>query len=82
MEGWKTKVGAVLIALTGILAAAGPVLPVELAAYAEWLKFAQAILAAAGAAFMGVGIAHKIEKASVAGGPIIENKEVCITCGK
>ena len=71
MTGWKTKLGAVLIALGGILAAAGPVLPAELLVYAEWFKFAEVILMAAGAAFGTVGIAHKIEKAST-----------CPECGK
>jgi hypothetical protein len=71
MEGWKTKTGAVLIAVAGIVAAMGPVLPVALGPYAEWFKFAEVILFAAGAAFGVVGVAHKIEKAAV-----------CTTCGK
>jgi hypothetical protein len=71
MTGWKTKVGAVLIALGGILAAAGPVLPAELLVYAEWFHFVEVIMMAAGASFGVVGIAHKVEKAGT-----------CETCGK
>jgi hypothetical protein len=71
LTGWKTKVGAVCIALGGILAAASPVLPAEIAIYAEWVHFVEVILMAAGAAFGVVGVAHKIEKAAI-----------CKTCGK
>ena len=71
MTGWKTKVGAVLIALGGILAAATPVLPAEIAQYAEWIHFVEVIFMAAGAAFGVVSVAHKIEKAAV-----------CPECGK
>ena len=71
MEGWKTKTGAILIGIGGVIAAMGPVLPVELLVYAEWFKFVEIILFAAGAAFGVVGVAHKIEKAGV-----------CTTCGK
>ena len=72
MEGWKTKTGAVLIALAGVLKAMEPVLPGILIPYGEWFVFAEVICAAAGAAFMGVGIAHKIEKAAAP----------CPNCGK
>ena len=71
MTGWKTKTGAVCIALAGILKAVEPVLPGMFLPYAEWFVFAEVLLAAAGAAFMGVGIAHKIEKAAT-----------CPECGK
>ena len=71
ITGWKTKTGAVLIAVSGILMAMNPVLPAALGPYAEWFKFAEVILATAGAAFMGVGIAHKVEKAAI-----------CSNCGK
>ena len=70
IDGWKTKTGAVLVALSGILMAVSPVLPVALGPYAEWFKFVEIIMATAGAAFMGVGIAHKVEKST------------CASCGK
>jgi hypothetical protein len=70
MEGWKTKTGAVLVALAGIVKMLEPVLPGLFLPYAEWFVFAEVFCAAAGAAFMGIGIAHKIEKS------------VCANCGK
>ena len=73
MEGWKTKLGAVLIALAGVITAVSGVLPPELAPYLPWFTFAEALFATIGAAFMGIGIAHKVEKAS---------KAVCAKCGK
>jgi hypothetical protein len=64
----------VLIAVAGITAAMGPVLPAALGPYAEWFKFVEVIMFAAGAAFGVVGVAHKIEKAAA---PFI-----CEKCGK
>lgn len=69
MTGWKTKTGAGLIAAAGVLTAIIPFFPPAGAAVATivlWAKFGSALLAAAGAAFMGVGISHKIEKAGQA----------------
>jgi len=74
MEGWKTKTGAVLIAVAGVVKALEPILPGLFMPYAEWFVFAEVLFAAAGAAFMGVGIAHKIEKAAAS--------KTCETCGK
>lgn len=65
MTGWKTKTGAGLLALAGILTAVIPVLPPMVASsvvIAAWLKFGAAVLTASGAAFLGLGISHKIEK--------------------
>ena len=73
ITGWKTKTGAVLVALAGIIAATSGVIPGELAVYGEWINFVEVLLAAAGAAFMGVGIAHKVEKA---------DPKSCTECGK
>ena len=62
MTGWKTKTGAALLAAAGVLAAVKGVMPAELQQYEQWFKFAEAIFAAVGAAFIGYGIGHKVEK--------------------
>lgn len=55
MKGWKTLTGAALLAIGGALKVFGPVLPGEIASIATLLE-------TLGAALMGIGIAHKIER--------------------
>ena len=65
ISGWKTKTGAALLALAGVITAVIPVLPATGAAVATaaaWMKFASALFAASGAAILGLGISHKIQK--------------------
>ena len=62
IQGWKTKVGAVLVALSGGLFGGAQMAPSpEIAA---WCNFAAAILGGMGLSLLGVGVGHKIEKAA------------------
>jgi hypothetical protein len=63
MTGWKTKAGAAMGAAAGVLLGLIPVLPPALVAYVVWIKFASAVLGSSGAALLGLGIGHKVEKA-------------------
>jgi len=63
LTGWKTKTGAALIAIAGVVGCLIPVLPAGIIVYAAWFEFGAKLFGAAGAAFLGIGIAHKVEKA-------------------
>lgn len=57
MSGWKTKVGAILLGVSGLLKTLADSLGApELTVYAE-------IFAAIGGPLTAVGVAHKVEKA-------------------
>ena len=62
VQGWKTKVGAVLVALSGGLWAWAQVAPTP--EIATWCNFSAAILGGMGLSLLGVGVGHKIEKAA------------------
>ena len=62
MKGWKTKLGAALVGAAGIVTAMSNTLPPELLIYLPWFDFVTAVFAAAGTAFLGIGLGHKIEK--------------------
>jgi hypothetical protein len=62
MKGWKTKTGAVCTFIAGILYACVDSCPVE--EWKVWIKFGATILGAASVGLMGLGIGHKVEKAS------------------
>lgn len=62
MTGWKTKVGGICTTLGGVLFAASEVVPRP--DWKPWFVFFSVIFATAGASLLGVGIAHKIEKAA------------------
>ena len=62
MTGWKTKVGAILVAVGGALAASSEAVPPGYVELSGWLKFAGILVGAVGTGFLGVGIGHKVEK--------------------
>jgi hypothetical protein len=61
MTGWKSKWGGVLVAIGSALGAAAAVAPVE--EFKPWIVFFGVLTGGLGAALLGIGIAHKVEKA-------------------
>lgn len=62
MTGWKTKVGAILIAIGSALVAGSEAVPPGNVELSGWLKFAGVLIGGVGAGIGTVGIGHKIEK--------------------
>ena len=60
MKGWKTKTGASLTAIGGIMTTAADGCPVP--EYGPWLKWLGGIMASVGVALMGYGIGAKVER--------------------
>lgn len=60
MTGWKSKVGGVLVALGGLVGTMSTAFPEYQTVFVSGGVF----LGALGTAFLGIGIAHKIEKAA------------------
>jgi hypothetical protein len=62
MTGWKSKFGGVLLAIGG-----GCLAVAQLSGFypkvAFWMQVAGAFMTTVGGSLLGVGIAHKIEKA-------------------
>lgn len=63
MEGWKSKVGGILIAISTGLFACCDFIPDE--EIGQWTKAVSIALGGIGTSLLGVGMAHKIEKAGV-----------------
>ena len=61
MTGWKSKWGGILVAIGTTLGASAAVAPTP--ELQPWLVFLGILVAGAGTALLGVGVAHKIEKA-------------------
>lgn len=60
ISGWKTKYGAIIVAVGMALLGASEVAPnVDVG---TWMKFIGTILTGFGSALTAVGIGHKIEK--------------------
>ncbi len=66
MTGWKSKWGGILVGVGTALGASAAVAPT--AAMEPWLLFLGILVGGLGTAILGVGIAHKIEKAGSGGG--------------
>jgi hypothetical protein len=60
MGGWKTKLGAFLVAIATTIGGSAQLLPIPEAA--PWITFAAFIVGGIGGAFTIWGIAHKMEK--------------------
>ena len=63
MTGWKSKWGAILMAIGATLGSGAALAPLE--EMKPWLIFMGALIGGLGTALLGVGISHKIEKAGV-----------------
>ncbi len=61
MTGWKSKYGAILVGIGTALGASAAVAPTT--AMEPWLIFLGILVGGLGTALLGVGIAHKVEKA-------------------
>lgn len=62
VQGWKTKWGAIVVALGGALLAAAQAVPPQYLEISGWINFAGVLLSAAGASLLGVGLGHKADK--------------------
>jgi hypothetical protein len=60
MKGWKTKTGAILTAVGGILATASSGCPVP--EWGPWFQWVGGVLGSVGVALMGYGIGAKVER--------------------
>ena len=66
MTGWKSKWGAIIAAIGAALTAAAQVSPEVMLGntmLSDWMQFAGILITGFGTALLGVGIAHKVEKA-------------------
>ncbi len=61
MTGWKSKYGAILVGIGTALGASASVAPME--EIKPWLVFLGVLIGGFGTALLGIGIAHKVEKA-------------------
>jgi hypothetical protein len=62
MTGWKTKTGAILTAVGGVLTTSADGCPVP--DWSPWLKWIGGVTAGLGVALMGYGIGDKVERYS------------------
>ena len=60
MSGWKSKWGAILMAIGATLGSGAALAPLE--EMKPWLVFLGALIGGLGTALLGVGISHKIQK--------------------
>lgn len=65
MTGWKSKYGAILMGLGTAIGASAAVAPTP--EMQPWLVFLGILIGGVGSALVGVGIAHKVEKAGNSG---------------
>lgn len=61
MTGWKSKWGGIFVAVGAAIGSAAAIAPDP--RVGGWLKFAGVLIGGFGTALLGVGVAHKIEKA-------------------
>ena len=61
MTGWKSKLGAALVAVAGLVVVVAQLCDVDLAARLHALAEALTLI---GGGVLGAGVAHKIEKAA------------------
>jgi len=62
MKGWKTKLGAIFVAVGGACLAGAKVIPDPVVA--PWLTFVGVVLTTMGGGTAAWGLGHKIEKAT------------------
>jgi hypothetical protein len=65
MTGWKSKWGGILVGIGTALGGAAAVAPTE--ELKPWMVFLGVLIGGFGTALLGVGIAHKVEKAGGSG---------------
>lgn len=61
LDGWKTRWGGIIMAVGAAIGAASEVAPSP--EVKKWFLFTGTLLGGLGAALLGVGVGHKIQKA-------------------
>lgn len=61
MTGWKSKYGGILIGIGTAIGASAAVSPTP--ELQPWLVFFGILIGGLGSALLGIGVAHKVEKA-------------------
>ena len=61
ISGWKSKWGGILVGIGTAIGSAAAVAPTE--DLKPWLVFFGVLIGGLGTALLGIGVAHKIEKA-------------------